>query len=48
MKDNIATHPDMGMDTTAGAYALVGSEPAANAPLVDRVRNVISRKCGHH
>ncbi|RDW76971.1 amidase signature (AS) enzyme-5 [Coleophoma cylindrospora] len=38
VKDNIATHPDLGVtSTTAGCYALVGSRVASSAPVVDRL-----------
>lgn len=37
IKDNIATHPSTGLDTTAGSLALVNSSPRSNAPIVDRV-----------
>ncbi len=37
VKDNIATNPATGLDTTAGSLALVDSKPRANAPVVDRV-----------
>ena len=36
-QDNIATHPDLGLETTVGGYALVGSRPRRNADLVERV-----------
>ena len=31
------TDPSMGLDTTGGALALLGSEPAGNAPIIDKV-----------
>ncbi|EGX87737.1 glutamyl-tRNA(gln) amidotransferase subunit A, putative [Cordyceps militaris CM01] len=34
IKDNIATHPDLGMDTTAGTLALVGARVPESAPCV--------------
>ncbi|OQU98903.1 hypothetical protein CLAIMM_04614 isoform 2 [Cladophialophora immunda] len=34
-QDNIDTHPDLGFQTTAGSYALVGSWPQRNAKIVD-------------
>jgi amidase len=37
VKDNVATHPNLGMDTTAGSFALVGSKPKKHAPIVDRL-----------
>lgn len=37
IKDNIATHPSTGLDTTAGSLALVNSNPRINAPIVERV-----------
>ncbi|PNP59590.1 hypothetical protein THARTR1_00763 [Trichoderma harzianum] len=37
VKDNVATHPSTGLDTTAGSLALVDSKPRSNAPIVDRV-----------
>jgi amidase len=36
-KDNIATHPDLGMDTTAGTYALVGSTVPDSAPVIKQL-----------
>ena len=36
-QDNIATHPDLGMDTTAGSFALAGSRPRTSADVVERV-----------
>lgn len=36
-KDNIATHPSLGMGTTAGSFALVGFRPRWNADIIDRV-----------
>ncbi|KAI4870985.1 putative glutamyl-tRNA amidotransferase subunit A [Hypoxylon rubiginosum] len=35
IKDNIATHPTLGLGTTAGSLALVGSKPRKNATIVD-------------
>ncbi len=47
VKDNIATNPSTGLDTTAGSLALVDSKPRENAPIVDRVcyprLNVVKR-----
>jgi amidase len=37
LKDNIATVPALGMDTTAGTLALVQSRPKNNAEIVGRV-----------
>ncbi|KAJ8125094.1 hypothetical protein O1611_g8546 [Lasiodiplodia mahajangana] len=37
LKDNIATHPSLGMDTTAGTYALVGSKVPDSAPFVKQL-----------
>ena len=37
IQDNIATHPDLGMDTTAGSFALAGSRPKKSADVVERV-----------
>ncbi|XMA19705.1 hypothetical protein WAI453_012496 [Rhynchosporium graminicola] len=37
LKDNIATHPDFGMDTTAGSLALAGSRPRKNADVVEKL-----------
>lgn len=37
IKDAIATHPDLGLPTTVGSYALLNSRPARNAPLVDEL-----------
>ena len=36
MKDNIATHPDLGMITSAGNLALRDSRPKRNAKIVDK------------
>lgn len=43
MQDSIATHPDLGLDTTAGSLALVDSRPRKNATVVDRVSKFASR-----
>ncbi|KAL6816709.1 amidase signature domain-containing protein [Trichoderma sp. SZMC 28015] len=37
VKDAIATDPRLGMDTTAGSWALVGSRPPGNAPTVQKL-----------
>ena len=37
LKDNIATEPSLGMDTTSGTFALAGSRPRANADLAERL-----------
>ncbi|KAL6699633.1 amidase signature domain-containing protein [Trichoderma pleuroticola] len=37
IKDNVATHPSTGLDTTAGSLALVDSKPRSNAPIVGRM-----------
>ncbi|KAF3407599.1 hypothetical protein DPV78_000711 [Talaromyces pinophilus] len=37
VKDSIATHPNLGLDTAAGSVALVGSRPRKNATVVDRL-----------
>ncbi|KAF7893075.1 uncharacterized protein EAF02_000613 [Botrytis sinoallii] len=37
VKDNICTDVSLGMDTTCGSYALVGSVPQHNAPIVDHI-----------
>ncbi|KAK6451803.1 amidase [Trichoderma asperellum] len=37
VKDAIATDPQLGMDTTAGGWALVGSRPPRNAPTVQKL-----------
>ncbi|KAF2756644.1 amidase signature enzyme [Pseudovirgaria hyperparasitica] len=37
IKDNVATHPSLGMETTAGALALRGSKPKCNADIVDKL-----------
>ena len=36
-KDNMDTHPDLGMDTTAGSFALAGARPKKSAEVVGRV-----------
>ncbi|KAF7938251.1 hypothetical protein BELL_0526g00060 [Botrytis elliptica] len=37
VKDKICTDVSLGMDTTCGSYALVGSVPQHNAPIVDHL-----------
>ncbi|KAF8865226.1 amidase signature enzyme [Acephala macrosclerotiorum] len=37
LKDNIETHPGLGMNTTAGSLALIGSRPTKSAEIVDRI-----------
>lgn len=37
LKDNIATDPELGMETTAGTYALVGSRVTRSAALAKQV-----------
>lgn len=37
VKDCIATHPDLGMRTSLGSYALVTSRPARSSTVIDRV-----------
>jgi len=37
IKDNIATHPSLGMKTTAGSLALLDSRPRQNARVVDKL-----------
>ncbi|KAL6801328.1 amidase signature domain-containing protein [Trichoderma sp. SZMC 28013] len=39
VKDAIATDPQLGMETTAGSWALVGSLPPGNAPTVQKEFN---------
>jgi len=36
VKASIATHPDLGMDTTAGSWALKNSRPTQNSDVIDR------------
>ena len=36
-KDNVDTVPSLGLPTTCGSLALVGSKPRKNAPIIDRV-----------
>jgi amidase len=36
-QDNIATVPELGMETTCGSWALHGMTPTANADLVDKL-----------
>lgn len=45
LKDNIGTDQSMGMDTTAGSVALVGSVTINNAPIVDQVSSYILLFC---
>ena len=37
LKDNIATEPSLGMDTTSGTFALAGSRPRANADVAEKL-----------
>ncbi|KAI4220073.1 MAG: hypothetical protein LQ349_008177 [Xanthoria aureola] len=37
VKDNLNTHPDLGMDTTAGSFALAGARPKKSAEVVGRL-----------
>ena len=37
VKDNIATHPDLGMETTAGTFALVGSRVRVGASIMKQL-----------
>ncbi|KAK2763968.1 hypothetical protein FQN54_009587 [Arachnomyces sp. PD_36] len=39
VKDNIMTEEALGMDTTCGAYALVGSKAKKNATVIDNILN---------
>ncbi|XXG93997.1 hypothetical protein Hte_000248 [Hypoxylon texense] len=39
IKDNIETGPELGMDTTAGSFALMGSEAYGPAPVVTSLRD---------
>lgn len=41
IQDNIATLPELHMDTTAGSLALAGSKPKSNAVIIDRVRTLL-------
>lgn len=36
-QDNIATSPSLGMETTAGSLALIGSRPRKSADLIEKV-----------
>ena len=48
IKDNIDTHPDLGMQTTAGSFALAQSMPSKNARVVDKLIDagaIILGKC---
>lgn len=37
IKDCISTHPDLGMKTSMGSYALVNSRPARSSTVIQRV-----------
>ncbi|KAL8782231.1 MAG: hypothetical protein Q9213_005561 [Squamulea squamosa] len=37
VKDNIDTHPNLGMDTTSGSFALAGARPRKSADVVERL-----------
>ncbi|OQE17313.1 hypothetical protein PENSTE_c021G09390 [Penicillium steckii] len=37
IKDNIATHPSLGLPTSAGSFALLSSKPRRNAKLIDQL-----------
>lgn len=42
-QDNIATHPSLGLPTTAGSFALLSSKPRRNAKIVDKVCSPLQR-----
>ena len=44
IEDNTATHPDLGMETTAGTFALVGSCERDGAPAMNQVNNLSGLK----
>ncbi|OJJ52521.1 hypothetical protein ASPSYDRAFT_164676 [Aspergillus sydowii CBS 593.65] len=44
LKDNIATHPDLGLGTTAGSFALLGSRPRRNSDILVRAGVIILGK----
>jgi amidase len=49
VKDNINTEPSLGLDTTGGSLAFVGSRPRDNAPIVDKVcPGLILNFSGYH
>ncbi|KAJ5710070.1 hypothetical protein N7493_009662 [Penicillium malachiteum] len=37
IKDNIATHPSLGLPTTVGSLALLSSKPSKNAHIIDQI-----------
>ncbi|KAJ5948604.1 hypothetical protein N7454_001911 [Penicillium verhagenii] len=37
IKDNIATHPSLGLPTTGGSLALLSSKPKKNAEIIDQI-----------
>ena len=37
IEDNMNTHPSLGMNTTAGSLALLGSKPKQNSAVVEMV-----------
>ncbi|KAI4111248.1 MAG: hypothetical protein LQ339_000709 [Xanthoria mediterranea] len=37
VKDNMDTHPDLSMDTTAGSFALAGARPKKSADVVEKL-----------
>ena len=41
VKDNIATAPELGLPTTCGSLALVGSKPTRNAAVIERVSKTL-------
>lgn len=41
IKDCISTHPDLGMKTSIGSYALISSRPAQNATVIRRVSHLV-------
>lgn len=36
-QDCFATHPDLGMTTSAGSYAFLQGQPIQNTPIVEKV-----------
>jgi amidase len=46
IKDCISTHPDLGMKTSMGSYALINSRPARSSSVIQRVSYSATSKKG--
>ncbi|OKO93433.1 hypothetical protein PENSUB_12496 [Penicillium subrubescens] len=47
IKDNVATHPNFGLPTSAGSFALLSSKPRNNAKIIDQVCLMVAQGQGN-